>query len=177
MSVQIVEILGPSEQGRSRPYRCRGEDDAIYYVKGRQTNRASLWNEWICGHLAKRFGLNLPAFEIVEVGEDLVREAPNEWRDLGVGPAFGSRSYPGAIWMELSLIHLVPADVQRDVLVFDWWIKNCDRLKANTNLLIDAAARDLVVIDHNLAFDMNFHLKNSVSSTCLLPIGRTFALI
>ena len=156
MPVQIVEILGPSDQGRSRPYRCRGEDDAIYYVKGRQTNRASLWNEWICGHLAQRFGLNLPAFEIVDVGEDLLRETPNEWRDLGAGPAFGSRLYPGAIWMELGLVSMVSKEVQRDVLVFDWWIKNCDRLNGNTNLLIDAAARKLVVIDHNLAFDTHF---------------------
>ena len=163
MSVQIVEILGPSDQGRSRPYRCRGEDDSIYFVKGRQTNRASLWSEWICGHLAQRFGLNLPPFNIVEIGEDLLRETPSEWRDLGVGPAFGSRSYPGAIWMELGLAKLVPDDVQRDVLAFDWWIKNCDRLRANTNLLIDAATKELVVIDHNLAFDMNFSSEDFVA--------------
>ena len=163
MTVQIVEILGPSDQGRSRPYKCRGEDDAIYYVKGRQTNRASLWHEWICGHLAQRFGLNVPAFEIVEVGADLLREAPPEWRDLGAGPAFGSRLYPNAVWMDVGLIGLVPTDVQRDVLVFDWWIKNCDRLTGNTNLLIEAAARRLVVIDHNLAFDMTFSYDEFLS--------------
>lgn len=156
MTVQIVEILGPSDQGRSRPYKCRGEDDAIYYVKGRQTNRASLWHEWVCGHLAQRFGLHVPAFEIVEVGEDLLRETPAEWRDLGTGPAFGSRLYPCAVWMEVGLINTVPTNVQRDVLVFDWWIQNCDRLTGNTNLLIDAAAKKLVVIDHNLAFDRQF---------------------
>jgi hypothetical protein len=163
LTVQIVEILGPSDQGRSRPYKCRGEDDAIYYVKGRQTNRASLWHEWVCGHLAQRFGLNVPAFEIVDVGGDLLRETPADWRDLGVGPAFGSRLYPNAVWMEVGLIDLVPTNVQRDVLVFDWWIKNGDRLKGNTNLLIDAAARKLVVIDHNLAFDMNFSYDEFVA--------------
>jgi hypothetical protein len=156
LTVQIVEILGPSDQGRSRPYKCRGEDDAIYYVKGRQTNRASLWHEWICGHLAQRFGLHVPAFEIVEIGEDLLRETPAEWRDWGIGPAFGSRLYPYAVWMEVGLINLVPINVQRDVLVFDWWIQNCDRLTGNTNLLIDAAVKKLVVIDHNLAFDRQF---------------------
>lgn len=85
MTVQIVEILGPSDQGKSRPYKCRGEDDAIYYVKGRQTNRASLWHEWICGHLALWFGLHIPPFEIVEVGEHLLRETTAEWQDLGLG--------------------------------------------------------------------------------------------
>ena len=156
MTVQIVEILGPSDQGRSRPYKCRGEDDAIYYVKGRQTNRASLWHEWVCGHLAQGFGLNVPTFAIVEVGEDLLRETPAEWRDLGAGPAFGSRLHPHAVWMEVGLINLVPTNVQRDVLVFDLWIQNCDRLTGNTNLLIDAAVKKLVVIDHNLAFDRQF---------------------
>lgn len=58
--------------------------------------------------------------------------------------------------MELGLIKQIPVDVQRDVLAFDWWIKNCDRLQGNTNLLVDAATRELVVIDHNLAFDRNF---------------------
>jgi len=58
--------------------------------------------------------------------------------------------------MEVSWIDLVPANVQRDVLVFDWWIQNCDRLIGNTNLLIDAAGKKLVVIDHNLAFDGQF---------------------
>jgi hypothetical protein len=163
LTVQIVEILGPSDQGRSRPYKCRGEDDAIYYVKGRQTNRASLWHEWVCGHLAQRFGLHVPAFEIVEVGEDLLRETPTEWRDLGAGPAFGSRLYPCAVWMEVGWINLVPTSVQRDILVFDWWIQNCDRLTGNTNLLIDAAAKKLVVIDHNLAFDRQFSAEEFLS--------------
>ena len=156
MAVQIVEILGPSDQGKSRPYKCRGEDGAIYYVKGRQTNRASLWHEWICGHLAQRFGLHIPPFEIVEVAADLLRETPAEWKDVGVGPAFGSRLHPSALWMEVGLVCKVPLNVQRDVLVFDWWIRNGDRLTGNTNLLFDAATKELVVIDHNLAFDRDF---------------------
>lgn len=161
--MQIVEILGPSDQGKSRPYKCRGEDDAIYFVKGRQTNRASLWHEWICGHLAQRFGLHIPSFEIVEVGEDLLRETPAEWQNLGIGPAFGSRLYPGALWMEVGWVSKVPPNVQRDVLVFDWWIRNGDRLTGNTNLLFDAAARELVVIDHNLAFDRDFKAAEFLS--------------
>ena len=161
--MQIVEILGPSDQGKSRPYKCRGEDDAIYFVKGRQTNRASLWHEWICGHLALSFGLHVPPFEIVEVGEDLLREAPADWQDLGVGPAFGSRLHPSALWMEVGMASKVPPNVQRDVLVFDWWICNGDRLTGNTNLLFDASAKELVVIDHNLAFDRDFKVADFLS--------------
>jgi hypothetical protein len=156
LPLQIVEILGPSEQGQARPYKCRGDDGAIYFVKGRQTTRACLWHEWICGHLATSFGLPIPPFELVEVCEELLVEAPREWRDLGAGTAFGSRLHPNAVWMEPSWASSVPVTIQRDVLVFDWWIRNGDRLRGNPNLLWDASSRELVVIDHNLAFDQDF---------------------
>jgi hypothetical protein len=47
--------------------------------------------------------------------------------------------------------------LQRDVLVFDWWVRNTDRLRGNTNLLWDTAHEKLVVIDHNLALDKDFN--------------------
>lgn len=156
LPLQITEILGPSDQGKARPYQCRAEDGAIYYVKGRQTNRASLWNEWICGHLAKALGLNVPAFSIVDIGPELLAETPPEWKDIGIGPAFGSQRHACALWLEPSLAGMVPLPVQRDVLMFDWWVRNGDRLTGNTNLLWDASAKELVVIDHNLAFDVDF---------------------
>lgn len=156
MTIQIVEILDPSEQGQARPYKCRGEDGNIYFVKGRQTTRACLWHEWVCGHLAQRFGLHVPPFEIVDICQELLNESPKEWRDLGAGPAFGSRLHPSAVWMEVSNLPVVPPLIQRDVLVFDWWVRNGDRLTGNPNLLWDVAAKELVVIDHNQAFDRNF---------------------
>lgn len=156
MSIQIVEILGLSEQGKSRPYKCRGADGALYYVKGRQTTRACLWHEWICAHLATRLGLPVAPFELVEVSAELLKEAPAEWRELGEGLAFGSRHHTSAVWMEVAMGNSVPTKVQRDVLVFDWWIRNGDRLIGNTNLLFDASTKELVVIDHNLAFDKAF---------------------
>ena len=81
--VQIVEVLGPAEQGISRPFRCRGDDGHIYYVKGHQTNRASLWAEWICAHLARALELPLPPFGLVKIDETLLCELPREWRALG----------------------------------------------------------------------------------------------
>ena len=40
--VQIVEVIGPAEQGKSIPFLCGGSDGHRYYVKGQQTNRSSL---------------------------------------------------------------------------------------------------------------------------------------
>ena len=34
MPIQIVEVLGRSIQGITRPFICRGEDDRTYFVKG-----------------------------------------------------------------------------------------------------------------------------------------------
>lgn len=156
MPLQITEILGPSPQGQARPYQCRAEDGHLYYVKGRQTNRASLWHEWICGYLALQCGLPVPPFSLVEVSPELLAEAPREWREMGAGTAFGSQLHRTALWFEPSMAKDVPETVQRDVLVFDWWVRNGDRLTGNPNLLWDGFAKQLVVIDHNLAFDPDF---------------------
>ena len=71
--IPIVEVIGPAQQGLSRPLLCVGADDQRYYVKGQQTNRASLWSEWICAHLAQALGLPLPPFSLVQLDPALVR--------------------------------------------------------------------------------------------------------
>lgn len=154
--LEIVEIIAKSEQGMQTPYKCRAEDGKIYYVKGRQTNRASLWHEWIGAYLGQSFGLPIPPFALVNISAEILAEVMPRWRDLGPGPAFGSENHPTAAWLEPSMCGLVPHAVQRDVLVFDWWIHNTDRFTFNSNLLWDTAEKQLVVIDHNKAFDPEF---------------------
>lgn len=160
MSVQIVEIMGRAIQGVTRPFKCRGDDGHVYFVKGRGAGRRSQICEWIAGQLALRLGLPIAPFDIVEVPQMLIDlDLSGELRDLGAGPAFGSRRL-GVV--ELSVSHLahVPAAVQRDVLAFDWWVCNADRtltvLGGNPNLFWDIETQELVVIDHNQAFDRAF---------------------
>lgn len=154
--VPILEVIGPAEQGRSIPYLCRGADGSNYYVKAQQTNRAGLWREWICGHLAQAIGLPVAPFNLVQLDPALVRELPREWQALGSLPAFGSCERAPTSWLELGSTYRVSAQLQLDVLVFDWWVRNTDRLRGNTNLLWDTANDALVVIDHNAAFDPDF---------------------
>ena len=101
MTVQIVEILRPAEQGRSGPYVCRGEDGSTYFVKGRNTGRRSQITEWICAHLARELGLPLAPVEMVEIVPELLAETPKNMREVGAGLSFGSREYPQALWFEL----------------------------------------------------------------------------
>jgi hypothetical protein len=157
--LRIVEVLGHAEQGKSLPYLCRAEDGKLYYVKGQQTNRASLWAEWICAHLAQALKLPIPPFSLVQVDEALLPELPLDLRAIGSLPAFGSCQHPSAAWLELGAVRQVPAKVQQEVLVFDWWVHNTDRLVGNPNLLWDADQDALVVIDHNLALDPEFDPK------------------
>lgn len=151
MAVIIEEIIKPTTQGKSRPYYCRGSDGNFYCVKG--LPRSSQGAEWIGAHIAKAFGLPVPPFSIVDIPEELLREAPDSWQEMGAGPAFGSRWVDSVTWLEPGNTTDVDIELQRDILVFDWWVKNPDRTPFNPNLLLKAPNKEVVVIDHNLAFD------------------------
>lgn len=160
MTVEIIEIIDRSEQGITLPFICRGEDDNVYFVKGRGAGRRSLICEWIASCLAEKLEIPIAPFALVYVSDDLIRLASrDDLAELGDGVAFGScrRSI-----VELTVSHVmqVPIEIQHDVLAFDWWIRNGDRtqtdLGGNPNLFWDVDDDSLVVLDHNQAFDENF---------------------
>lgn len=157
--IEIIEIVRPAEQGRSVPYLCRGEDDHHYFVKGRQTDRRSLWCEWMCSHLGRAFGLPIPPFRVVRVSPELLDETPPALRNIGAGPAFGSQQAEHLQWFEPSLVVRVSERLRRDILVFDWWIRNLDRMDGNPNLLWEPVDASVAVIDFNQAFDPAFSLR------------------
>lgn len=161
MSLTIVEILERSVQGLTRPYVCRGDDGEVYFVKGRSVTRPGLIAEWLCARLADRFGLPIAPYAIATVPEELIAADLTGWLgDLGAGEVFASRKVNA---VELTDVHrdLVPGSLRRDVIAFDWWVRNGDRnltaLGGNPNLLWNPKTDgSLVVIDHNLAFDPAF---------------------
>lgn len=176
MSLEIVEIIGRAQQGITQPFICRGEDDQVYFVKGRGAGRRSLVCEWIAGQLGRRLGLPIAPFEIVEIPEQLLAVAMrDDLNELGVGRAFGSRKMP-VVELSVSLIDQVPEDIQRDVLAFDWWVRNADRslgeTGGNPNLFWDTGNEALVVLDHNQAFDPGFSALDFVESRALERIDR-----
>ncbi|MFX1682210.1 hypothetical protein PV762_23585 [Mitsuaria sp. CC2] len=154
--IQLTEVIRVAEQGMTKPILCRAEDGRRYYVKGQQTDRASLWREWIAGYMALALGLPIAPFVLVQANEFVLRELSSELRLLGSTPAFGSAERENATWYENSLSHQVDARVRQAVLVFDWWVKNGDRQVGNTNMLWETIPERLVIIDHNQAFDDEF---------------------
>ncbi|MGY6588482.1 MAG: HipA family kinase [Wenzhouxiangella sp.] len=160
MAIEIVEVIRRSEQGITRPFICRGDDGETYFVKGRDAGRRSLICEWIAGQLGLAMKLPLAPFAIVNVPAELIASGGMpELADLGAGPAFGSMRRE-AMELNAATVQLVPAALQRDVLAFDWWIRNPDRYLTgqggNPNLFWDPASEELIVIDHNQAFVSDF---------------------
>ncbi|MEN8177428.1 MAG: HipA family kinase [Pseudomonadota bacterium] len=158
MTVEIIEVLRRSEQGMTLPFICRGDDDEIYFVKGLNAGRRSQICEWVAGRLAVLMGLPIAPFEIVEVPEELLElDFGLDLRELGSGPAFGSQERQ-VTELTVSTVEQVPKDLQQDVLIFDWWVRNGDRCLGehggNPNLFWEPGNKELVVIDHNQAFDM-----------------------
>ncbi len=158
MTVEIVEVLRRSDQGMTRPFICRGDDGQTYFVKGLDAGRRSQICEWVAGRLAVLLGLPVAPFEIVEVPEELLElDFGLNLSGLGVGSAFGSCERQ-VTELTFSGIAQVPHELQQDVLIFDWWVRNGDRclgeFGGNPNLFWAPGEQELVVIDHNQAFDV-----------------------
>lgn len=174
--VEIVEVIRRSEHGMTEPFICRGNDDNFYFVKGIGAGRDSQIKEWISGNLALHFEIPVAPFSLVDVPEEIIEILPpGHARDLGAGPAFGSKEKQ-LTEITVPQIREVPLALRRALLCFDWWISNGDRCFSenggNPNLFWEPSKRELIVIDHNQAFDpdvtaenfFNDHIFHDVSS-------------
>lgn len=158
--IEIVEIIDRSTQGVTEPFICRADNDAIYYVKGIGAGRRSQICEWIAGRLGRDLGLPIPPFAIVDVPHELIALGSMEGlSELGSGPAFGSQRR-SLSELPFTAVAGIPVETQRSVLAFDWWVRNGDRalsaLGGNPNLFWDIETSELLVLDHNQAFDPDF---------------------
>jgi hypothetical protein len=158
--LQVTEIMRRLEQGMTRPFLVRAEDEALYVAKGRETTQRGLIAEWICAHLAQQLGLTIPAFTLLQVSPELVSALGSEVGALGHGAVFGSLQQSGVQEFAVTQLKRVDVEQRRMLLAFDWWVENADRSLSphggNPNLLWRATESKLLVIDHNLAFDADF---------------------
>lgn len=161
MGLEIVEIIRRSEQGVTKPFICRGNDGVTYIVKGKNVGYRALCCEWVAGQLAETIGLPIPKMAIASVPQQLIQfSLQTHARELGAGLAFASCFIDDAQEFTHANLSTVPQDLQRMVLLFDWWVQNGDRQLTteggNPNLLCSSGSGNLWVIDHNLAFDQSF---------------------
>jgi hypothetical protein len=168
-TVVIEEVLGRAHQGVTQPFICRGDDGAVYFVKGIGASRRSQVCEWVSAQLATAFGLPIAEYALAEVPVELIEaDAFPDIGQLGAGIVFASRELPHVQELSITTRDLVPNDMATDVLVFDWWLHNEDRhltsLGGNPNLLWDMQTGQLAVIDHNQAFDRDFNAEHFLDS-------------
>lgn len=159
----VTEIIRRLDQGVTRPFLVRAEDEALYVAKGREVTRPGLIAEWLCGHLAHSFGLDIPEFTLLDVPPELVEAFGPEADALGAGFVFGSRREADVQEFAITQLKRIGQAERQRVLAFDWWVENGDRSLSphggNPNLLWRAAESRLLVIDHNLAFEAGFDEK------------------
>jgi len=153
--LDITEVTLKAKQGLGGAYQCIGDDGSRYWVKGHNAERKFQVNEWVTAHLAEAFSLPIASFRLVHIDEQLHLYLPTDFKEIGFGPAFASKDAAGAAWFMPETMH-PPETLQQDLLVFDYWVQNEDRTNGNPNLLWLTETGQLVVIDHNLAFDEDF---------------------
>ena len=153
----VIEVWERTEQGMTRPYRCGADDEHSYYVKSRGAGWRSLVCEWVAGRLATQLNLPIAPFAQVQVDEGF--ESILGLRgdhDLCAGMAFADHTRD----FEPALLVRCSPGFRRDLVAFDWWVRNADRtlgaISGNPNLLWNTETEAPVVIDHNMAFDTGF---------------------
>jgi len=157
--IRITQIEGESAQGKTEPLFCVGEDGNRYVVKGRHAGNLARICEWLAGRLGQKLNLPIPRFSQMELDPQLLNyDATGFASKIGKGIAFGSLRIANVNEFQLSQSQRVAPELRARILLFDWWIANSDRLLTesggNPNLLWNVDLGELVVIDHNLAFDL-----------------------
>ncbi|MCD7040690.1 MULTISPECIES: HipA family kinase [Pseudomonas fluorescens group] len=163
--ITAKEIIRQSQQGISvQPFLIRAEDNQTYFVKG--LSRAlgnGLVSEALSAELGKHLGLPIPPWRVMDIPQSLIDFSVIDGvDDLSGGPAFASLQIENASDLMWANLNALPDGLKRTVLLFDWWILNGDRglgeVGGNVNLILDPKG-DLVVIDHNVAFDPHLSLE------------------
>jgi hypothetical protein len=159
--IKINQVIRRGDQGVSRPYICRDEEGRQLWVKGSAWLAGDLVSEWICAQLALEFGLPIAECDLVMVADELIEHsAISDIASLGAGIGFGSIHASGATELDYGDVEKVNTVLQADVLLFDYWIQNDDRglgeNGGNPNMLWKMPEEQLVLIDHNAAFDNEF---------------------
>ena len=159
--LEIVEIIRPAEQGRTTPFLCKASDGRMYFVKGYAASISGLIKEWLGAHLAKEFGLPVPAFQLAEIHPDLVAYYGGKAvSELKSGCVFASESVASATELKFETTKMISPQLKASILFFDLWVENEDRTLTekggNPNLLWKSDSSELFVIDHNLIFDSAF---------------------
>lgn len=179
--IRVVEIIEPIKSGQTQPYRCRLEDERLYAVKGRNALPQGLLAETCTAVLGQAMGLPIPEFAIAELPVQLIDSAHDATITSSLGVGFGFAS----LWQEAcepvtpTIRDRQPPALLATLYAFDHWVANGDRSlgvqMGNPNLLYRLSDREVVVFDHNLAFDGKYsadELTSHAGRRSWLSVGK-----
>ena len=154
--IEISEIKNKIGLGITNPYRVSCNNKKTYAVKfpGNPGGKKVLINEFICSELGKK--LNLPILNSALIQVKLSDYSSYMKNDLNLieGTAFGTEYNDNAMPV-ISPRMIINSTNKNDaikILIFDLLVANYDRNEGN--LLIDAKANKIIMIDHSHVFDI-----------------------
>jgi hypothetical protein len=165
--MSVVELVSRSVQGKTSPWLAKLDDDKYYYIKGKEALCRGLVIEYICAELGRLLGLPVPPSKIAYLDRNLLQYNDEAIDDFGNEDCdvFASQKVDNVVDIRFSDLSHVTVDEAKLIFFFDYLIANEDRTLGenggNPNLCIDPMTKKLAVIDHNLAFDVNFNFQNN----------------
>jgi hypothetical protein len=158
--INVIEILYQMKQGATAPYLCLGDNDKKYVIKRQRAGFEGCVKEWLLGKLGQSFGLPIPDCQLVNIDGSLLEYNDNYLSEIGEGTAFASEFITDLQEVNYQKLDNASVDILRNLYVFDYWVRNADRnlteQGGNPNLFYKQSSLDLIVLDHNLAFDNDF---------------------
>jgi hypothetical protein len=179
-AVTATRYVTPLREGGSLPGLMEADDLGTYVVKWRAAGQGVkvLVAEVVCGELARRLGLPVPALVTVDVAPELgVGEPDFEVQDLlqrSAGRNLGLDYLPGALDFEAGADGVDPALAGR-VLWFDALIGNVDRSWRNPNMLFWHGR--LQLIDHGAALTFHHNWPGAAAAVARPYDATTHALL
>jgi hypothetical protein len=165
--VTAIRYVTPLREGGSVPGIVEADDLGTYVAKfiGAAQGRKALVAEVVCGELARRLELRVPA--LVRLNFDPVialGEPDTEVQDLlkaSGGVNLGMDFLPGSVGFDPLAFEVDAAQAAR-VIWFDALVNNVDRSWRNPNMLI--WHRELWLIDHGAALIWHHNWKGAQAS-------------
>lgn len=148
------------KQGATAPYLCIADNGKKYVIKRQRAGFKGCIKELLLGKLGQIFGLPIPECRLVNIEEILLEYNPDYQSEIGQGTAFASLFIADLQEVNYQQLDSLSVSVLRDLYVFDYWVHNADRnlteLGGNPNLFYKQSNLDVIILDHNLAFDEVF---------------------
>ncbi len=179
-AVTATRYVTPLREGGSLPGLMEADDLGTYVVKWRAAGQGVnvLVAEVVCGELARKLDLPVPALVTVAVAPELgVGEPDAEVQELlqrSTGLNLGMDYLPGALDFEAGADG-VDTGLAGRVLWFDALVGNVDRSWRNPNMLFWHGR--LQLIDHGAALTFHHHWPGAAAAVARAYDASTHALV